>query len=42
MRGIAAWHTGDDAAAREAFTALGKGATPGRALEVARWLDRLR
>jgi hypothetical protein len=42
MRGIAAWHAGDLAAARAAFTALGKDAPPGRALEVARWLDRLR
>ena len=41
MRGIAAWHTGEDSVAREAFTALGKGATPGRAGEVQRWLDRL-
>jgi len=42
MRGIAAWHIGDDAAARAAFTALGKNAPPGRAVEVERWLDRLR
>ena len=42
MRGIAAWHLGDDAAARAAFTALGKDAPPGRAAEVARWLDRLK
>jgi hypothetical protein len=42
MRGIAAWHAGDVAAARAAFTALGKDATPGRAVEVERWLDRLR
>jgi hypothetical protein len=42
MRGIAAWHIGDDAVARAAFTALGKDAPPGRALEVARWLERLR
>ena len=41
MRGIAAWHVGDDASARAAFTALGKDAPPGRALEVERWLDRL-
>jgi hypothetical protein len=41
MRGIAAWHLGDDTAAREAFAALGKDAPPGRALEVDRWLDRL-
>lgn len=42
MRGIAAWHTGDEAAAREAFRALGAFPSPGRSLEVARWLDRLR
>ena len=42
MRGIAAWHTGEGAEARAAFTALGKDSTPGRAVEVARWLDRLR
>jgi hypothetical protein len=42
MRGIAAWHMGDAAAARAAFTALDKNAPPGRALEVARWLERLR
>src|SRR5439155_492244 len=41
MRGIAAWHVGDDGSARAAFTALGKDAPPGRALEVERWLDRL-
>src|SRR5437016_4639417 len=41
MRGIAAWHTADDASARAAFLALGKDAPPGRALEVERWLDRL-
>ena len=41
MRGIAAWHVGDDASARAAFTALGKNAPLGRALEVERWLDRL-
>ena len=42
MRGLSAWHVGDVAAARAAFSALGRGAGPGRALEVARWLDRLR
>lgn len=42
MRGIAAWRSGDLPAARAAFTALGKGAPPGRALEAQRWLDRLR
>ena len=41
MRGIAAWHTADDASARAAFIALGKDAPPGRTLEVERWLDRL-
>src|SRR5439155_1447171 len=30
MRGIAAWHVGDDASARAAFAALGKDAPPGR------------
>jgi hypothetical protein len=40
MRGIAAWHLGDRAAALAAFGALGKDAPPGRALEVRRWLDR--
>jgi hypothetical protein len=42
MRGMAAWHNGELATARAAFTALGKNAPPGRALEVERWLDRLR
>jgi len=42
MRGLAAWHLGDDATARDAFTALGKDAPPGRALESERWLTRLR
>jgi len=42
MRGLAAWHLGDVPAARAAFNALGKDAPPGRAAEVARWLDRLR
>jgi hypothetical protein len=42
MQGIAAWHTGDVATARLAFTALGKDAPPGRALEAQRWLERLR
>jgi hypothetical protein len=42
MKGIAAWHLGDDAAAREAFTALGADASPGRSVEVARWMERLR
>jgi len=42
MRGIAAWHVGDDASSRAAFIALGKDAPPGRRLEVQRWIDRLR
>jgi hypothetical protein len=42
MKGIAAWHAGDDAAAREAFTALGADTSPGRSVEVARWMERLR
>jgi hypothetical protein len=41
MRGASAWHLGDDRTAREAFTALGKDAPPGRALEAARWLQLL-
>ena len=41
MRGIAAWHLGDAAAARAAFTQLGKDASPGRALEAAQWLARV-
>ena len=41
MQGIAAWHLGDEATARAAFTALGAGAPPGRALESARWLGLL-
>jgi tetratricopeptide (TPR) repeat protein len=41
MRGTAAWHMGDDATARSAFTALGENAPPGRALESQRWLERL-
>jgi len=42
MRGLAAWHTGDLAAARAAFAQLGKDAPPGRALEAQRWLELLR
>ena len=38
MRGIAAWHLGDRPAALAAFGELGKGAPPGRALEVRRWI----
>ena len=41
MRGMAAWHLGDRAAALAAFGELGKNAPPGRALEVRRWLDRV-
>lgn len=41
LRGVAAWHMGDLATARAAFTALGKDAPPGRALEAQRWLERL-
>ncbi|HEY2028589.1 MAG TPA: hypothetical protein VGH20_05215 [Myxococcales bacterium] len=41
MRGISAWHLRDAAAARAAFTELGKDAPPGRALEAQRWLERL-
>ncbi len=41
MRGIAAWHLGDAAAARAAFARLGKDAPPGRALEAAQWLARV-
>ena len=41
MRGIAAWHLGDAATARASFTALGREAPPGRAIEAARWLERL-
>ena len=37
MRGIAAWHLGDAATARDAFTRLA--AT--RPLEAQRWLERL-
>ena len=40
MRGTAAWHLGDRATGRAAFSALGKDAPPGRALEAARWLER--
>jgi hypothetical protein len=39
MLGIAAWHLGDIATAREAFTRLGRDAPPGRANEAARWLQ---
>jgi hypothetical protein len=41
MRGIAAWHLRDAAAARAAFARLGKDAPPGRALEAAQWLARV-
>jgi len=39
MQGIAAWHLGDSAAGRAAFSELGKGARGGRVLEVKRWLE---
>jgi hypothetical protein len=38
MLGIASWHQGDVPVARDAFTRLGRGAPPGRAVESARWL----
>jgi hypothetical protein len=41
MRGIAAWHLGDAAAARAAFDRLSHEATPGRAVEVAHWRERI-
>jgi hypothetical protein len=41
MRGIAAWHLHDAAAARAAFTQLGRNAPPGRALDAQRWLERI-
>lgn len=41
MQGLAAWHQRDAATARAAFTALGAGAPPGRALESARWLEEV-
>ena len=41
MIGIASWHLGDSASARDAFTKLGAAAPPGRANESARWLDLL-
>ncbi len=41
MSGLAAWHLGDAAAARAAFTRLGKGASPGRQREAEDWLSRL-
>jgi hypothetical protein len=41
MRGIAAWHLGDAAAARAAFDRLARDATSGRALEVAYWRKRI-
>jgi tetratricopeptide (TPR) repeat protein len=41
MRGIAAWHLRDAPSARAAFTALGRDAPPGRALEAQRWIERL-
>ena len=41
MRGVAAWHLGKTEVAKAAFSALGRGAPEGRALEAARWLERL-
>jgi tetratricopeptide (TPR) repeat protein len=41
MRGLSAWHLGNDIAAREAFVALGLDAPPGRALESQRWFELL-
>ena len=41
MRGSAAWHLGKVETARAAFLSLGRDAPPGRALESARWLERL-
>jgi hypothetical protein len=41
MQGLAAWHLGDTGTARAAFTALGAGAPPGRALESSRRLELL-
>jgi hypothetical protein len=42
MVGIASWHLGDTAVARDAFTTLGQNAPPGRALEASRWLELVR
>jgi tetratricopeptide (TPR) repeat protein len=39
MLGIASWHLGDVAAARDAFRRLGADAPPGRANEAAHWLQ---
>jgi tetratricopeptide (TPR) repeat protein len=41
MLGMASWHLGDTAAARDAFTRLGAAAPRGRANESARWLQLL-
>ncbi len=41
MLGLASWHLGDTATARDAFTRLGQNAPPGRSLESSRWLQLL-
>ena len=39
MLGLASWHLGDTATARDAFLRLGRNAPPGRSLESTRWLQ---
>jgi hypothetical protein len=39
MLGLASWHLGDTASARDAFTRLGENAPPGRSLESTRFLQ---
>ncbi|MFL5311456.1 MAG: hypothetical protein ACJ79H_13475 [Myxococcales bacterium] len=41
MLGLASWHLGDMASARDAFLRLGQNAPPGRAVEAARFLELL-
>jgi hypothetical protein len=41
MLGLASWHLGDIASARDAFLRLGQNAPPGRSLESIRWLQLL-
>jgi hypothetical protein len=41
MKGLAAWHLGELAVARAAFTQLKQGASPGRLREAEDWLGRL-
>ena len=41
MLGLASWHLGDTASARDAFSLLGQDAPPGRSLESSRWLQLL-